>query len=111
MACKLRFLIRPAWLPMLLLLLGAAPQACAYDVLCREGNAGFATHFPAVGVDVGPPVNDKFAARTCRAILSWDDQELRVASDAAEIDLDIFGAGLQPGHPMAAFQIKKNATE
>lgn len=86
-------------------------QACAYDVLCRDGNTSFEAHSAGVAVDVGPPINGKLAGRSCRAILRWDDQELVVARDAAEIDLDMFGVDLGTGHLVVAFQIKKTASD
>jgi hypothetical protein len=92
------------WLWLLL----DATQACAYDVLCRNGNTAFEGYFrTGVQVDVGPPTRAALAVRTCRAVLSWGDEELVVAKDAAEIDLDIFGVDPGVGHPVAAFQIKR----
>src|SRR5581483_9598927 len=95
-----------------LLLLGmllGARHARAYDVLCRDGNSAFQTHFAGIAADVGPPLNGGLAGRSCRAILSWDDEELVGARGVAEIDLDRFAADLGLGHPVAAFQIKNKA--
>jgi hypothetical protein len=86
-------------------------QAHAYDVLCRDGNSSFEGFFAGIAVDVGPPTNGGLAERSCRAVLSWDDQELVVASGAAEIDLDLFAADLGTSYPVAAFQIKRTAAE
>lgn len=104
---------RQLLIPFLLLLgmsLGVR-QAHAYDVLCRDGNSSFQSHFAGIAVDVGPPLNGGLAGRSCRAILSWDDQELVVARDVAELDLDLFAADLGAGYSVAAFQIKKSAAE
>lgn len=98
---------------MLLLGLSAGiSQAVAYDVLCHNGNAGFEDHFhTGVFVKIGPPNPGQLAVRQCRAILSGDDHELVVAEDAAEIDLDLFGADVGLGQPVAAFQIKQRESE
>lgn len=102
---------RFACLLMFALLLGAG-YADAYDVLCRNGNATFHANFPTgVQVDVGPPTQGNLATRICRATVGWDDQQLVVAGQAAEIDLDLFGADLGDGVPVAAFQVKNSATE
>jgi hypothetical protein len=87
-------------------------HARAYDVLCRNGNTGFRAYFPTgVQVNVGPRTQGTLAVRICRATLSWDDQELVVADQAAEVDLDLFGADLGDGVPVAAFQVKNSAAE
>ena len=52
-----------------------------------------------------------FATRTCAARLGWDKQELVVTADAAQVDLDAFGVDLGYGVPVAAFQIKKSASD
>ena len=104
-------LVRPAWLLIVGLFLGTC-QAHAYDVLCRNGNTAFEAYFhTGVTVNVGPPIRGALAARKCRAALGWNDQELVVAEDVTEIDLDMFGVDLGIGHPIAAFQIKKSEAE
>lgn len=96
---------------ILALLLGFG-QARAYDVLCRNGNAAFHAGYPTgVEVDVGPPTQGNLATRFCRATLGWDDQQLVIAEQAAEIDLDLFGADLGDGVPVASFQVKNSAAE
>ncbi len=83
-------------------------QAHAYDVLCHNGNTSFEAYFhTGVQVNVGPPTRGGLAAeRVCRATLSWEDAELVVAKNAAEVDLDLFGVDFGSGHPAAAFQVK-----
>jgi hypothetical protein len=104
-------LIRLAWLLSLALFVCACP-ARAYDVLCRNGNTGFEAYFyTGVQANVGPPVQGRLAVRKCRAILAWADDELTVAADAAEIDLDMFGIDPGLGHLVAAFQIKHTEAE
>src|SRR5579864_1712452 len=104
-------LIRISLLLALGLLLGA-PPARAYDVLCRNGNTAFEAYFhTGVQVNVGPPTRAALAVRRCHAVLSWGDEELVVAQDAAEIDLDLFGVDPGVGEPVAAFQIKEAEAE
>jgi len=104
-------LIRISLLLALGLLLGA-PRARAYDVLCRNGNTAFEAYFhTGVQVNVGPPTRAALAVRRCHAVLSWGDEELVVAQDAAEIDLDLFGVDPGVGEPVAAFQIKEAEAE
>ncbi len=84
--------------------------ALAYDTLCAGGSKAFQSTFrTGVAVEVGPVMKGGLAARLCRATLSWDGQKLLIADGVAEIDLDLFGADLGTGEPVAAFQIKKSA--
>ncbi len=97
---------------MLLGLFLSAAQARAYDVLCRNGNTGFEARFyTGVVADIGPPTEGRLAVRQCRALLRWGDEELLVAKDAAEIDLDMFGIDPGIGYPVAAFQVKQREAE
>jgi TonB-like protein len=99
-------------LPGLALLL-ISGQARAYDVLCHNGNTAFEAYFhTGVQVNVGPPTEGGLAAeRVCRATLSWEDEELVVAKNAVEVDLDLFGVDFGSGHPAAAFQVKDSDAE
>jgi hypothetical protein len=51
------------------------------------------------------------ATRACAARLSSEKQELIVAADAVQVDLDTFGVDLGYGVPVAAFQIKESASD
>ena len=51
------------------------------------------------------------ATRACAAELSWEKQQLLVATGAAQLDLDAFGVDLGQGVPVAAFQIKQSDTD
>jgi len=67
-----------------------------------------------VKVHVGAAKNralETFATHACAAKLSWEKQELLVATGAAQLDLDAFGVDLGDGVPVAAFQIKKSETD
>jgi hypothetical protein len=50
--------------------------------------------------------NNGFAARACEAKLSWGHDELLVASEVAQADIDVMGADLGLGALVVAFQIK-----
>ena len=86
-------------------------------VLCRDGNANFDAelrtgvklHVGAARVGMGG--TGTLATRACAARLSWDKQELLVATGASELDLDAFGVDLGDGVPVAAFQVKKSDTD
>lgn len=86
----------------------------ATSVLCNRGNGHFATEFrTGAKVQVGAAKTEglaTFATRACAARFNWDRQELVVATDAAQVDLDAFGVDLGYGVPVAAFQIKKSAS-
>jgi len=64
-----------------------------------------------VKVSIGPQRDGGMATRICHARLSWGKQELVVASDASQVDLDAFGVYLDADTPVAAFQIRKEEVE
>lgn len=87
-------------------------HAHGYDTLCAGGNKSFqATFRNGIAVDIGPVMKGGLAARSCRASFDWDGQQLLIADQAAAIDLDLFGADLGTGEPVAAFQIKKSSSD
>jgi hypothetical protein len=49
-----------------------------------------------------------FAQRACVAKLVWNGQEISVASDAAQVGIDVLGADLGFGKPVVAFQIDES---
>jgi hypothetical protein len=83
-------------------------SAETHDVLCKAGNTRFEAYFHT-GIDliVGPVGKGGLATRSCEATLSGKE-DVVVASDVAEIDLDMFGVDLEDNEPVAAFQIKKS---
>src|SRR5258708_36165403 len=84
------------------------------DVLCTNGSGKFEAQFhTGVKLRVGAAKNAAggLATRACAATLSWGKQELVVATKAAELDVDAFGADLGLGMPVAAFQVKKSNAE
>ena len=83
-------------------------SAETHDVLCKAGNTSFEAYFhTGIDVIVGPIRKGGLATRSCEATLSGKEDVL-VASDVAEIDLDMFGVDLESNEPVAAFQIKKS---
>jgi hypothetical protein len=80
-------------------------------MLCHDGNGIFDAGFRnGVSVHVGAAKERGVAAlatRSCAAKLSWDGQELLVATGASQLDIDAFGVDMGDGTPVAAFQIKK----
>jgi len=92
----------------LVLWLSTVCPATVHDVLCRNGSSAFAATFrTGVQASVGPQRNGELSTRTCQASISWADQRLFVANDAAQIDLDAFGVDMDGLGPVAAFQIKR----
>jgi len=84
------------------------------DVLCNNGSGKFEAEFhTGVKLRVGAAKNAGrgLATRACDATLSWSQQELVVATNAAELDVDVFGPDLGVGVPVVAFQVKKSDAE
>ncbi len=87
-------------------------QAQNHDVVCRDGAGDFGAEFPTgVRVTVGPARNEELEARVCKAALSWGTQNLVVAPEASETDIDAFGVDLGVGVPVVALQVKKSKTD
>ena len=81
-------------------------------ILCNRGDGNFDAEFrTGVKVHVGAARNGELATRACAAKLSWEKQELVVATGVAQLDLDVFGVDLGDGVPAAAFQIKKSEAD
>jgi len=84
-------------------------QAQTSGVLCRGGDGTFDADFQTgIKVHVGAARHGELATRACAAKLSWEKQELVVATGVAQLDLDAFGVNFGDGIPVAAFQIKKS---
>jgi hypothetical protein len=81
-------------------------------ILCNRGDGNVDAEFRAgIKVHVGAARNGELATRACAAKLSWEKQELVVATGVAQLDLDAFGVDLGDGAPVAAFQIKQSDAE
>jgi hypothetical protein len=84
------------------------------DVLCTNGSGKFEAEFhTGVKLRVGAAKNAGrgLATRVCEATLNWNQQELVVATNAADLDVDVFGVDLGLGMPVVAFQVKKSDAE
>src|SRR5215472_1449469 len=107
-----RFRLRWWALPLLVWGWGALQPSAAqpHRMLCNQGNDGFSAAFSTgVSVLVGPSHAGSFAARTCKAELSWGKDRLIVADQVPQVDLDLFGVDLKGTGPVAAFQLKKSS--
>ena len=81
----------------------------AEGALCSAGSGQFVSKFDTgVTVTVGAEKNEGFATRACEAALSWKKTSLTVVRDAWQVDIDLLGADLGQGGPVAAFQIQKS---
>jgi hypothetical protein len=78
------------------------------DITCDSGNGEYSTQFFGVTISVAPVHRGGFAERTCGATLSWNDQEMSVESDAAQVGIDVLGSDLGFGHPVVSFQIDRS---
>jgi hypothetical protein len=105
---RLSFFLLCMWLCPALSLCAAQTD----DVLCRGGSGKFDADFHREArVHVGATKSGGLATRTCDAVLSSGGQEVTVASEAWEVDLDAFGVDLGMGAPVAAFQVKKSEAD
>jgi hypothetical protein len=99
----------------LFLLFWAMPSVCQTQdnsVLCRGGYGNFDAEFrTGIKVHVGAARSEELATRACAAKLSWEKQELVVATGVAQLDLDAFGVDLGDGVPVATFQIRKSDSD
>jgi hypothetical protein len=94
----------------LVLLFWGFVNPCAAQIrnpLCNGGDNQFqASYHTGVGVSVGSGHSGGLSTRVCEAEITWEDQKLVVAEQAAQIDLDQFGVNPKDEGPMAAFQVR-----
>ena len=72
-------------------------RAQSRDVLCSKGSGRFEAEFhTGVKLQVGAArdAGGGLATRVCEATLRWDKQEIVVAAEASQLDVDVFGADL-----------------
>jgi hypothetical protein len=78
------------------------------DVVCSAGFGTFdAKSTTGVTLSVGAVKDEGFARRVCEAKLTWDKNDLLVEGRAWQVDVDLMGADLGFGAPVAALQIRK----
>ncbi len=78
--------------------------------LCRDGAGQFTSKaLSGVIVSVGAQRDSSFATRACEARFIWRRKEVPVVRNAHQIDIDLMGADLGLGVPVAALQVKKSA--
>jgi len=89
----------------------ASASAQMRFVVCDEGDGSFQTAFQGVKVTVGAAKPGELGKRSCSAWLAWDGQELPVAADASQVDIDVLGPDLGWGRPVVGFQVRKSAAD
>lgn len=91
--------------------IGTLSGAQSRDALCTNGSGNFESEFhTGVRLRVGAArtAQKGLAIRACQATLRWDNQEIIIAADSSQLDVDAFGADLGLGLPVVAFQVKKS---
>jgi hypothetical protein len=101
---------------LICVLLGAAAGSSALgqdqQAVCDRGEGHFEARLHnGAGVAVGPLSQSGFASRTCSASLTWKGQTVLQAATAGQIDIDVMGADLGFGVPVAAFVIRQSADD
>lgn len=77
-------------------------------MVCSAGFGNFdATSATGVALSVGALKEEGFSRRVCEAKLTWDKRALVVEGRAWQVDVDLMGADLGFGSPVAALQIRK----
>ena len=86
----------------------AGAMAQDQDVLCNAGSGSFRAAFMNTGisVQVGASRTGELASRSCQATLDWSTHALVIVKNAAQVDVDVFGADIGLEKPVAAFQVK-----
>jgi hypothetical protein len=111
-ACRSRRVLPGAALFLLSFLTAGACHAQNRDVICRDGTGEFETQaHNGVAVRVGAARNEGLAARICEAEITWEDQKLVVAPEAAQVDIDAFGVDMGLAAPVVALQVKKSKAD
>lgn len=84
-------------------------HAQSREALCNNGSGRFESEFrTGVKLRISASTSEAgLATRSCEAILNWDKRETVIATESSQLDLDVFGADLGLGVPVAALQIKK----
>jgi hypothetical protein len=87
-------------------------QTQSRSILCLGGDGTFHADFrTGVTLHAGPARNGRLATRACAATFVWYKQDLIVATDVSQLDVDAFGVDFGDGTPAAAFQFKKRDSD
>ena len=101
-----------AALRVVLLLLSSACFAQVSTPLCDAGSGSLEmTVSTGVTVRVGAARAGDLATRACAASLLWEHQQQSVADSVAQLDVDALDVDLGWGIPIAAFQVRKQASD
>src|ERR1700728_4869225 len=105
----------PARTLLLAICLCVTPKCTLGQIIasvCNEGTGWFATRFTTgVIVTVGPQKDRGFATRACEASLVRNRSEVMIARGAAQVDIDVLGADLGLGMPVAAFDVEQSESD
>jgi hypothetical protein len=82
------------------------------DFVCSQGEGSFEAEFnTGIKVRVVAARHGTFATRSCAGTISWGKQELSVADEASQLDVDGFDFDLGVGGPVVAFQLRKSSSD
>lgn len=89
--------------------LSAGAFAQSSEMLCEHGDGTYTGKSrTGVSVTVEADRSPELAARSCRAVLKVGASETVVASNAAQLDLDMLDATLEDGTVAAGFQVRQS---
>jgi hypothetical protein len=95
------------WVVLLICVAWSGGWAQSRQAVCDRGTGHFEASFPTgVTVRVGAVRNGGFATRACEAVLRWGNERAVVVQTAAQVDIDVLGADLGLGVPVAAFVVR-----
>ena len=95
------------WVVLLIWAAWSGGWAQSRQVVCDRGNGHFEASFPTgVTVRVDAVKSGGFATRACEAVLRWGNERAVVVQTAAQVDIDVLGADLGMGVPVAGFVVR-----
>ena len=96
---------------LLMSIASVAAWGQSQHVLCDRGSGSLDTSFAEVRVHVGAVKSGAFATRVCETTLHWRHHEEVVVERAEQVDIDVLGADLGMGVPVAAFVVRPAADD
>jgi hypothetical protein len=95
------------WVALLICVAWSGGWAQSRQVVCDRGTGHFEASFPTgVTVRVGTVRSGGFGTRACEAVLRLGNERAVVVQTAAQVDIDVLGADLGLGVPVAAFVVR-----